>query len=143
MPLQSKRQSQGHPGVLYSGTPLVYFPKATPRSDQMRILLSTRAYKGCLRFGFTLLFRYFPNFSKIQLGSKWGQLKLKCIPISLEKLEKRRISFEIRCFYGASVLIGLFKKRCHTNGFSDFRVADFLVFTLQAVTEMPKSKPTS
>ena len=44
---------------------------------------------------------------------------------------------------GASVLIGLFKKRCHTNGFSDFRVADFLVFTLQAVTEMPKSKPTS
>ena len=44
---------------------------------------------------------------------------------------------------GASVLIGLFKKRCHTNGFSDFRVADFLVFTLQAVPEVPKSKPTS
>ena len=45
--------------------------------------------------------------------------------------------------FGASVLIGLFKKRCHTNGFSDFRVADFLVFTLQAVPEVPKSKPTS
>ena len=44
---------------------------------------------------------------------------------------------------GTSVLIGLFKKHCHTNGFSDFRVADFLVFTLQAVPEVPKSKPTS
>ena len=52
------------------------------------------------------------------------------------------IRFGLSCL-GASVLIGLFKKRCHTNGFSDFRVADFLVFTLQAVTEMPKSKPTS
>ena len=28
---------------------------------------------------------------------------------------------------GASVLIGLFKKRCHTNGFSDFRAANFLI----------------
>lgn len=72
-----------------------------------------------------------------------GSTQIEFILISLEKLEKHRISFEIRCFYGASVLIGLFKKRCHTNGFSDFRVADFLVFTLQAVPEVPKSKPTS
>ena len=93
MSLQSKRQSQGHPGVLYSGMPLVYFPKAPPRSDQMDILLSTTAYKGCLRFGFTRLFRYFPNFSKTKLGSKWRQLKLKRIPISLKKLEKHRISY--------------------------------------------------
>ena len=28
--------------------------------------------------------------------------------------------------FGVSVLIGLFKKRCHTNGFSDFRAADLL-----------------
>ena len=61
-----------------------------------------------------------------------------------QKVEKNT-EFRLKSgvFSGASVLIGLFKKRCHTNGFSDFRVADFLVFTLQAVTEMPKSKPTS
>ena len=57
--------------------------------------------------------------------------------------EKVLKSVDFRTFYGASVLIGLFKKRCHTNDFSDFRVADFLVFTLQAVPEVPKSKPTS
>ena len=55
------------------------------------------------------------------------------------KKDTQRVPF----LFGASVLIGLFKKRCHTNGFSDFRVADFLVFTLQAVPEVPKSKPTS
>ena len=74
---------------------------------------------------------------------------------SLDELRKSRpcpiservCTFSLGLFnsplFGASVLIGLFKKHCHTNGFSDFRVADFLVFTLQAVTEMPKSKPTS
>jgi len=31
----------------------------------------------------------------------------------------------------------------HTNGFSDFRAADFLVSTSQTVPEAPKSKPTS
>ena len=36
----------------------------------MDILLSTTAYNGCLMFGFTRLFMYFPNFSKTQLGAK-------------------------------------------------------------------------
>ena len=65
--------------------------------------------------------------------------------IELFQKVKKNTEFRLKSgvFSGASVLIGLFKKRCHTNGFSDFRVADFLVFTLQAVTEMPKSKPTS
>lgn len=38
---------------------------------------------------------------------------------------------------GASVLMGLFKKRCHTNGFSDFRVTNFLsiYFTFSKVAE--------
>ena len=31
-------------------------------------------------------------------------------------------------FFGANVLIGLFEKPCHTNGFLDFRATNFLVF---------------
>ena len=38
-------------------------------------------------------FSVFPELFKTQLGSKWGQLKLKRIPISLKKLEKHRISY--------------------------------------------------
>ena len=34
-------------------------------------------------------------------------------------------------FFGTNILMGLFRKRCHTNGFWDFRAADFLVFTSQ------------
>lgn len=41
------------------------------------------------------------------------------------------ISKGIETFPGASVLIGFFKKRCHTSGFSDFRAANFpLYFTI-------------
>ena len=85
--------------------------------------------------------------SKSQFGPPWPGAWPRAISDSFIPLQKviKSTGFLSKsgAFYGASVLIGLFKKRCHTNGFSDFRVADFLVFTLQAVPEVPKSKPTS
>ena len=47
-------------------------------------------------------------------------------------------------FFGASVLIGLFKKLCHTNGFSDFWATSILVslpHELHFITNMMQHKP--
>ena len=85
----------------------------------------------------------FKNPIGVKLGSKRFIEIIMHNFLGCKAQEKVLKSFDFRTIYGASVLIGLFKKRCHTNGFSDFRVADFLVFTLQAVPEVPKSKPTS
>ena len=76
------------------------------------------------------------------MGHGMGQ---QILPIwfSPHKVRKTAVFVMKTAIFGASVLIGLLEKRCHTIGFSDFRVADFLVFTLEAVTEMPKSTPTS
>lgn len=55
------------------------------------------------------------------------------LPYSIQKAGR---SVRNNPFFGASVLIGLFEKRCHTNGFSDFRAANFLVFTSQSNTKI-------
>ena len=43
--------------------------------------------------------------------------------------KKTEIPEGVSQILGASVLIGLFKKHCHTNGFSDFRATNFPVLT--------------
>lgn len=56
--------------------------------------------------------------------------------VRVPRLTKKRDTLKGVSFFGASVLIGLFEKSCHTNGFSDFRVANFLVFTSQSNTKI-------
>ena len=50
---------------------------------------------------------------------------LSSSPISSSKKEAVR---KDDLFLGASVLIGLFEKACHTNAFSNFRASNFLIF---------------
>ena len=67
MPLRSKRQSQGHPGVLYSGMPLAYFPKATP-------------HNGCCFKNHVWIyptFSVFPELFKKPIGVKMGSTQIE------------------------------------------------------------------
>lgn len=62
-------------------------------------------------------------------GPKSVQNGVRVIFILCNKVRKTRYSKRIPGFYGMSVLMGRFEKCARSNGFSDFRAANFLVFT--------------
>ena len=69
--------------------------------------------------------------------------KVRKLPLFWDKNEYKKrnrnghVCIHYGICYGASVLIGLFKKRYHTNGFSDFRAVNFLVFSSHSSAKLP------